>query len=145
MLRKPYVLAIVISLMATSVSAKMYRWIDAQGQVVYSQKPPADLPVDEIKPLSEPNRHHEEGKKTWQQREEMVEAKKEKEAKMKKDATQKKRNKSNCKAARKNYETFKSHRARYLLNEDDQRVAVSDDLREQNLNKAKKQIAQYCS
>ncbi len=109
MSRKIILLAVTAALALTTaqVLAKMYRWTDDQGNVVYSQTPPPDdRPVKSIAPppppTDNPGEIQKETLKLQEQLDNLARERKEKKQQQRQAKEEKKAKAKNCSLARQN-------------------------------------------
>ena len=125
-------------LFATSASAGLYKWVDSDGNVHYSQKPPRDT---QYKRLKAPPPAPEDAKSPYQ----TPVAPKEKPDGTVKKLTDKnlKIRAENCEKAKKNLTNFQIHRR---IKDKDGNVTVIDDKdRQKEIENAQKAIRDFCN
>ena len=127
-----------LSLFSLNSTAGVYRWVDDQGNVVYSQTPPPDgrdakLMAPPPPPAEDPEAAMERVRsqtealdKASQERQKQLEERK-------KRAQLEAQRKANCEAARKNLETLRSRppNTLYRTGEDEYRRFTIDELNQQ--------------
>ncbi len=127
----------VLLLVAGPVAAKMYKWIDEEGNVQYSQVPPPDRAVQVIAPaasVTAPDMPEPEQS-----------AQGEDEAKKKDPRAEKAKaeeNRRNCEIARKNLQLLQN--ARRVMDEG-QLVILDETNRSQRVEGAQKQVDRFCN
>ena len=136
-----------IYLLAGHAYAAMYKWVDEEGNVQYTQSPPpAGIEADTIKPPPEVDsataiKQLEEQDKEFDelrnQRQEQEKKSTEEEAKV---AMQKK----NCEMARKRLETYARPRVRFVQ-EDGSRVTATEEERQEQIKKSEAMIKEFCT
>lgn len=98
--------AMTLMLLAGAAPAKLYKWVDEQGNVTYSERKPPDRPVEEIKLLGVPSVSNEQAQQRLEQLNEKAEtASKDREFKntvTAEVAEREERLKENCETARQN-------------------------------------------
>lgn len=130
-------------------AAEMYRWVDAQGQVHYSDSPPpagakAAKTID-VPPPAAPSSSTSAKPKSWQEKdlefrqrraaEAEAQAKKDKEAKEKQQ---------NCETARRNLAKFENATRVVTTNEKGETVYMDNAARAAAAAEARKQIDTWC-
>jgi 16S rRNA A1518/A1519 N6-dimethyltransferase RsmA/KsgA/DIM1 with predicted DNA glycosylase/AP lyase activity len=138
-----------LTLVATSVLAEMYRYIDENGQVVYSQfRPGPDVETQSVKepppPPSTAKERQQELLDNLQKQAEIKEDKKEAADKTEKEKTKEDQLKKNCEAAKKNLEYLQARDNRILLDKDGNKLSLSDAQRLQRIQKAKEVMQRDC-
>ena len=170
---KPIILlsaAFAVIFTALPAEAQIYKWTDANGKTVVSDKPPpgqlphqrtevktqnpppAQLPQQDTEEKakndspSEPNATPKE--KSWTDRDlefrqrQMERA--EKEEKAKKEAAEAASKKENCDKARRRLQTFESGQRVAMLNDKGERYFVEDEQRAQDIKKTRSFIDTEC-
>ena len=143
----PYLCLIVLGFFSSlNANAKMYKWVDENGQVQYSQHPPTtDVDVEEIKPPPKVDTDaakkslEAQKKKVEKQYEERMESKKESE-KNEQEAKQKEDRCNNAKARLASYQRPRVN----LLDEDGNPIRATEEQRQKGLEEAKKYISENC-
>jgi len=126
----------MIMIFATSASAGLYKWIDDEGNVHYSQKRPANQQFerlkapppapDNAKPLYKSSAPAKTASKTA-----ATETAKNKEIRAK-----------NCAQAKKNLSNFQIHRR--MRDKDGNVTTIDDNVRAKNIKNAQNAISNYC-
>jgi uncharacterized protein DUF4124 len=132
--------------LSLSVNAKMYKWVDEDGHVQYSQSPPnSDVKVEEIKPPGKVDTDSAQKQLEAQKAranelsEKRLESKNET-AKSEEEAAQKVKR---CDQARARLKSFQRPRVN-LLDEDGNRVRAKEEDRLKGLEDAKKYLSDNC-
>ncbi len=133
-------------LLAPAGHGGMYKWVDDEGGVHYTQTPPRDREVTKIKA---PSAHDatsagealQERQDSFQERRTAREEQKEKEQE---EQVQQDRENSNCEAARRNLARAGIGRARYRDKDGDLK-AYSDAEMQARSEKASAQVEKYCA
>ncbi len=135
-------------LIALSAQAQVYRWVDENGQTVFSQSPPPDGQADVIKPPPPPaedpdtaERHLQENLQHRRDQQEDRELKIKEQAK-KKAASD--RRKTNCEIARQNYQSLETATRRLIKMPDGSYKRLDDNERLQMMQEAQQQVEQNC-
>lgn len=137
-------------LYAAPAAAEMYRWVDAQGKVHYSDQPPAgksqssktlNIPNQPAAPAVEPN-------KSWQEKD--LEYKKrqttaaDNEAKKKKEADDAKTKAENCDKSKKALKVLEDGGRINTYDEKGNRTVMDDAQRAKAMDDAKKAVSEWC-
>jgi len=146
------ILSLLVMLgLSFAASAEMYRWVDAQGKVHYSDSPPpagaksskaisTPPPAAPASPGAAP--------KTWQEKEmdfrQRQSTQAEAQAKKAKEEAEAKQKKENCEAARKNLQTLESGQRVATTNEQGEREYMDDAARQKAINDARKAVDSWC-
>ena len=137
-------------LLANAATAAMYKWIDEQGRVQYSQTPPPAGQFKELKPGPPPSQSPEEAEQELQARVQRLnvlqkERDAEKKAKQEKAAQQTQRD-ALCEQAKKRLVVLQNHpgpRIGVLVNGRVER-RLSEDERQQDLAETEKAVSDLC-
>jgi hypothetical protein len=142
---------IVLLLSATPVNAELYKWVDEQGKVHYSDQPASGKTKSETS-LKIPNQldtsSSPEASKSWQEKE--LEYKKrqtsaaENEAKKQKEAQDAKTKRDNCEKAKQNLSQLESIARAYTYDEKTGRSYMNETQRSEAIEKAQKAVAEWC-
>jgi phage protein D len=130
----------------------MYRWVDENGVTVYSQTPPPAADAVKLKATPPPRAEDAEAarKRLEQQRERVFD---EGEARKEAKAEQEKRAKeaqtrhtiaANCEAAKKNLETLQNLGNRMVHTPDGRYLRLSEDEVRTQIEKARRQVKEFC-
>lgn len=139
-------------LLSFNASGEMYRWVDAQGSVHYTDEPPpagAKSSKTFTPPAASPAAGVEPAKsKSWQEKEIEFQKRKadkaeseEKKAKEEADARAKK---DNCEQSRKRLQALESGQRFVNTNEKGEREVMEDAARQKALADARKAVADWC-
>jgi len=144
-------LSVALSLMAMPVHAQLYKWVDEQGTVHYSDQPAQGKTKAESK-LDIPNQpgaaSSPDSAKTWQEKE--LEFQKRKantaasEAKNQKEAQEAKTKLENCDKSKQNLSQLESAAPAYTYSEKDGRTLLNEAQRAEALAQARKSVAEWC-
>lgn len=134
--------------MTSQLYAEMYRYLDENGQVVYSQfKPKPDVETSTVKapppPSSTAGESRQELIDSLQKREDAQQAKKEAEKKQATQAETQQRKDKNCAAARKNLEALLAESGE-IMDKDGNEIQLSAKQRKQEIEKARNVIQNEC-
>jgi hypothetical protein len=135
-------LALLAALAAAGTArAELYKWVDDDGNVTYSQDPPPDREATTVAPPpplpdnpTKPLKTDDVGESTEQ--------KAKREANQKADQDAAKADKQNCEAARRNLEIYQNYRR--IQNEKGEITVLDDANRAKLLKTAQDQIKQFC-
>jgi len=129
-------------LLSLPVAAELNKWVDAQGNVVYSDMPPpAAVKSETLRATSAP-----EANRTNPVPETPADADSAKQARNRAavEAENRKIAQANCEAAQQNLRTLQSGMRMAEVNEAGEMVYLDDAQREQRTAKAKQDIAEWC-
>ncbi len=141
----------ILMLCVTPVHAELYKWVDEQGKVHYSDQPAGGKTKSESKlniPNQSPASASPEGAKTWQEKD--LEFKKrqasaaEKAAKDQKEAQEAKTKQENCEKAKLNQAQLESIAPVYTFDPTTGRRYLNDSQRTEAIASAKKSVAEWC-
>ncbi len=139
---------ILLTGLTTGSQAAMYKWVDEDGQTVYSQTPPPSGQSTRIKPPPPPAETPEEARQRLNQRLQKFEDKAEdkelagqKEAKDEELAEVFKRN---CAAAQNNLFFLESNPRKLVGQPDGSYVRITEEERQQKMQEAREQVERFC-
>lgn len=148
-------LAICLLLISLHSHAGINKWVDAEGKVHYSDKPPADiksttvksaaaLEGNNIKPASGVSapKTLAEREAEWKKSQKAKDEAAQKEAKVQEAASIKQKN---CDSARSNLTTLENSPALVTYNSKGKRTIVDDDTRKQRTEEARQAVNSYCN
>ncbi len=137
--------SLLFSLVTVSANAGTYKWLDDNGNVVYSQQPPEGRPYESVK-TTKPNsvslqpspteksfisgKQEEDKESELDRKVEQVAAK---DQQMRAD---------NCKAAKNNLQTYTVYRR--IQNEDGEIIRLDDNERARLIEESKEAIKEFC-
>ncbi len=122
--------------------ARMYKWVDEDGQVHYSQQPPMDKKSEHIKATPPPRSSGKSADKDTKEADAEQATAEEDETKQYKVETEASI-KRNCKQARDKLTSF-TMRGRVQVNEGGTYRTLTEEERQAGIAEAKKRIKQYC-
>ena len=138
----------ILAGLATGSLAGMYKWVDENGQTVYSQSPPASGQSTRVKPPPPPAETPEEARQRlnlqlqkFQDKAEDIELAGQKEAK-EEELTEV--YKSNCAAAQNNLFFLESNPRKLVGQPDGTYVRLTEEERQQKMQEAREQVEKYC-
>ena len=149
MTKKSFVLTASLILGSTPLFAEMYRYVDENGQVVYSQfRPNAATETSTVKapppPPSTAGQSRQQLIDSLQQGADSRQDKKDADKKAAADAAEQERQRKNCEAAKKNLANFTASDNRKLVDRDGNEMQMSDYQRKQQIKRAKEAVARDC-
>lgn len=140
----PILLALLVS---SNALAAMYKWVDENGEVHYTQTPPpGDIQAETIKPP--PDVNTEKAREELQQRQELVEKIREQrqeenqKEKLAQQELEKKR--ANCDMAKKRLDSYDQPRVRFVQPDGSRRYATEEE-RQAQIQKSKEMIKEFCN
>lgn len=138
--------SMLISLAAT---ASVYRWVDAEGQVHYSQFKPAGVDsTEQGKPNTNQGPNPEEAKKRLEELRAKLQTSINEREKSKKEQEEAKeeieRNKENCTKAKEQQRNYENNSRVYKILENGEHYWYSEEERAELIKKAKEDTAKYC-
>jgi len=140
---------LIFSLTATSVWANSvsYKWLDDDGNIVYSQTPPRDRQYETLRTKStsgnSSSRSSRKESAAVKSLEEGAAARKEKEKEAQKEADIEKKRAAECEKAKKNVETFTIYRR--VQKTDGSVVRLDDNERARLLKQAQDDVENFCN
>lgn len=142
-----YYFAILLLLVSINAHGALNKWVDAEGNVHYSDIPPApDVKTQTLTPPSAPSDTPVQ-KSYIEREEELKKAQKTKEEAEQK-AVQQQTNalvkQKNCEGAKANLRSFQSNAPIKTYNEKGESVIMDDVTRQQHIEEANRQINTYC-
>ncbi len=149
MTKKSFYLAVVLLLGTSPLFAEMYRYLDEDGQVVYSQfRPNTETEAATVKepppPPSTAQQSRQQLIDSLQKNEESRLDNKSAHQKAVADAAEKERQRKNCEAARKNLKAYTADKEKRIVDPKGNEMQVSDHKRAQEIKRAQEAIARDC-
>lgn len=146
---KTVIFAFLSTLISVSASASVYRWVDDQGQVHYSQFKPAGVEsTEQGKPNTNQGPNPEEAKKRLEElRSKLQESINDREKSKKEQVEAKEeieRNKENCAKAKEQQRNYENNGRMYKILENGEHYWYSEEERAEMIKKAKEDTAKYC-
>jgi hypothetical protein len=127
--------------------AETYRWVNEDGVVTFSQSPPPDVEAETVKIKSQPPSSAVDSQKQLQELQQKLADSAEdralKEEQEKEQAEIEATNSKNCSIARKNLEQLTALGNR-LYKTEDGLVRLTDEQRQEKMDKAREHIKEYC-
>ena len=140
-----FITSLLFSLIMLSANAATtYKWLDENGNVVYSQQPPPEGPYETIKTKTSPSSSSTpppSSSFTTQVKEEAEET--ELDNKVQQEAAKSEKLRAdNCKAAKNNLETYTVYRR--IKNDKGEIIRLDDNERAKRIQEAKDAIKEFC-
>jgi hypothetical protein len=141
-----YITSLLFCLIMVSANAATYKWLDENGNVVYSQQPPEEGPYETIKtkrspPASTGSTPAPSTSFTTEVKQETEE--RELDSKVQQEAAKSEQMRAdNCKAARNNLETYTVYRR--IKNDQGEIIRLDDNERAKRIQEAKDAIKEFC-
>lgn len=147
-------LSVLLLGLAMPASAQLYKWLDPEGRVHYTDQPPPPdakqdqkLNIKKTQPGTVPAPSSEEkpASQSYQERElEFKKRKVEQEQSQAKATEQEKQEQDLCRSARQRLATFQEAGRVYSVDEKGERVYTDDAARQRYLDEAQQDIAKHC-
>jgi hypothetical protein len=146
---RPYLLTVILLLVATTATAGIYRWVDENGHTHFGERPPADAGGgDEVKIRGQAPASTPEPVDRKQQRDRYLEQRQRERAEKKAQAAKKRKQKDEmqkrCNYSRSKLREYQEHGSLYERLPNNERRYLTDREREQQLAKARKEVARWC-
>jgi len=143
-------LCLAATLLHTPVSAEIYKWTDATGEIQYSQVPPAGgVKTEKIQgahpPADDPDVANESLQKQVDAMNKSIaeKAEKDKEKEMEKELAT--TNKRNCATSQDNLKKLEEGGRRRYLTADGEIMHFTEEERQEQISAAKEEIEKYCN
>ena len=140
----------ILALVWTAASAQVYTWRDASGKTHYSDTPPPGVDAKKMRPGAQPGAAPSGGtpvRSTAEQdmdfRKRQTEADKAR-AKADQEKGDAEDGKRNCEDARKQLNALESGQRMSRLNEAGESIPLDDEMRAQEIEKARKSVQSWC-
>ncbi|MGB5306855.1 MAG: DUF4124 domain-containing protein [Gammaproteobacteria bacterium] len=148
-----FTLACLLLVLASGSQAagknQIYKWIDDQGEVHYSQRVPAGKTAQQIKgappPADSPDALNENLRQQVDAMDERLASKDEAAVAARKQAENEKIIKQNCATARKNLAALQQGANKAYMTPDGKVARLTEEDRQQRISDARGQIKKYCS
>ncbi|MGD9172175.1 MAG: DUF4124 domain-containing protein [Candidatus Thiodiazotropha sp.] len=145
-MKQTLLLTLLLSFL-TMASAETYRWVNEDGVVTFSQSPPPDVEAETVDIKTSPASSDADSNKRLQELQQNLADSAEdralKEEQEKEQAEIQAKNKKNCSIARKNLEQLTALGNR-LYKTEEGLVRLTDEQRQQKMQKAREQMKEYC-
>ncbi len=138
---------IVLMSLSLSVTAAVYKWTDAQGNVHYGDKPVDSNQANEIKVDSATVRSgvtESRAEKRGKLLDAMAEDRLEKKEKREKQKAERKQRRAKCNYLKDRLRRLVNSSRAYRLDKDGKRVYVSNQSREKSIGQLRKQVRKTC-
>jgi hypothetical protein len=144
------ILIIFLLFWSTSAISAIYKWVDADGKVHYSDKKVSQAPATELKPAPKANQEdiaqaQEKTNRLKQQLDNAKEVKLQKEQKQKEDEVKMAEKKKKCLNVMDDLENLKSTPGIYYKDEKGERVFYDDKLRKEVNERYRQAYDENCS
>ena len=141
----------ILTLTVSTANAELFKWVDEQGKVHYSDQPAGEKAKSETK-LNIPNQPAAnttpEDSKSWEEKEldfkKRRSAAADNQAKQQKEAQEAKTKRENCDKAKQNLSQLESIAAAYTYNEKTGRTYLNPTQRAEATVAARKAVADWC-
>lgn len=146
---KTLIFVIISAVFSAAATASVYRWVDADGQVHYSQFKPAGVnATEQNKPNTNQGPNPEEAKKRLEELRAKLQENINDREKAKKEQAEakedKERRKENCEKAKEQLRGYENNGRVYKTLENGERYWYTEKEREGLINSAKEQVKKYC-
>ncbi len=138
---------ILFYFVAINCYAEMYKWVDAEGNTHYSEKPPAgDVEVQTVKPPPKVDTEsaNKELEATKNKLKEIDKSRTKPAEDIAAENKQMEINKRNCETSRKNLASVNANPRVYSTDADGTRYKLGEEERQAKIAAAKEAIAKYC-
>ncbi len=129
-----------------NVSADVYKWLDDDGNVHYSQKSPPGVKADAIKSPQAVDPTETQKRVDILIKEQKIATKEkhltDKERKI--AAEKRKKQRENCSKARHNLKLYEDNPHARVLDDEDEATYITEEKRQENISKLKKYINDHC-
>ncbi|HAO24154.1 MULTISPECIES: DUF4124 domain-containing protein [unclassified Methylophaga] len=133
---------------AMAVQADAYKWIDDDGDVIYSQTPPVDKPYEKMGTPPPPSMNPEAAKK---QVESLIEAQKatdkareEEQQKQQQEQLAAEALAENCRVAKYNLQQYQNNPGRRMMDAQGNVTRPTEEERQQKISTLQQQVNQFC-
>ncbi|MGH6634710.1 MAG: DUF4124 domain-containing protein [Gammaproteobacteria bacterium] len=143
-----WMLVWAFALSSQSMGAGIYKWVDEQGNVQYTQTPPPDKPATRFETRPEPVDTEGALEKLKQQKDKSDAFFKERDTQAKeqeKSEQEAAQRSENCARARENLKKLETTNRLFRTNEQGERVKMTDEDRQAGMSTAKSQIEEFCT
>jgi hypothetical protein len=149
-------LAVVLALaLSAAAQAQLYKWVDSEGRIHYTDKPPPagasgekklTVPKSPTAPVAAPAEEGQAaGPKSYAEKEmEYRKRKAEEEQSRQRAQAEEQENQQRCQSARQQLRTHEEAGRIYSMDDKGERVYVDDETRRRNIEQAQQDIAKYC-
>ena len=126
--------------------AAMYKWVDKDGNVNYSQSPPPGSKADIVKPPPrvDTNQAIKQFKERNKQFDERVKARQQESKKASQKADKKAKMKKNCDIAKGRVQQLVNGYQMSTYDKEGNRIRMTEDQRQAKIAQAKKDVAEHC-
>ncbi|MGM0563255.1 MAG: DUF4124 domain-containing protein [Pseudomonadota bacterium] len=142
--------ALAMALSANTAWAKMYKWVDDEGQTHYTQTPPPEYAREQGSvappppPSESPEKAAERFEKMRKNLQEDIEAEQKAEEEQKESRKAAKEQADRCKKAKTWLRQLENNARLREVNEDGEYVVLDDSVRQERLDKARELVKKEC-
>lgn len=143
-----WVLIWALALSSQSMGTGIYKWVDEQGNVQYTQTPPPGKPATRFETRPEPVDTEGALEKLKQQRDKSDAFSKERDTEAKEQEKSKQeaaQRSENCARARENLRMLETTNRLFRTDEKGERVKMAEEERQEGITKAQSQIEEFCT
>jgi len=141
-------LAFILFIFTANSSADVYKWIDKDGQVHYSQQLPPGQQADLVKtpppPAIDPAKAQQEVDTLIEQQNAEEQVREEKNIQAKKEREIANQLEKNCQAAKKNLQAYEDNPGRRLMDSDGNVTRPTEEQRQQKIRESEQKVQQFC-
>jgi type IV secretory pathway VirB10-like protein len=145
---KQLCLLMTVLLVSVSVQAKIYTWVDEDGQTHYAQQPPASGDAKEVDvpppPPIDPVDAQQQVDELIEQQENAEKAQQEAAEKQAQAAERQQKIDQNCQIAQQNLRGYQNNPGRRIIDADGNVTRMSEEERQQKIAQTQEQIDLYC-
>lgn len=146
-MRKGILIPIILALATTPVSAAMFKWTDANGNVQYGEFPPAGVQAERIKGSPQPRSQPRDTSSPQQRLKEMERQQRQQDAQTDQAEADRQREEArqeNCRIAKKNLATLQAGGNRRIRLPDGTVTYLDDEQRRQRIEENQKRVKEFC-
>ena len=141
-------LAFVLFFFAANSYADVYKWIDEDGQVHYSQQPPPGQQAEMIKapppPAIDPAKAQQEIDTLIEQQKADELASEDKTIQAGKEQERANQLKANCQAAKRNLKAYQDNPGRRLMDDKGNVTRPTEEERQQKIRESQQKVKEFC-
>ncbi|HDY85644.1 hypothetical protein LCGC14_1169020 [marine sediment metagenome] len=139
---------VLSSLFATTSFAEIYKWIDKDGQINYSQQAPQGVTATIIKapppPAIDPNAAQQKIDQLITQQESDEQMRLEQQNQQKVEAKNELIQQQNCTIAQQQLEQYQNNPGRRLIDADGNATRITEEERQKKIEELQKNVTEYC-
>ncbi|MDX1750643.1 MAG: DUF4124 domain-containing protein [Methylophaga sp.] len=133
---------------AMTVQADAYKWVDDDGEVIYSQTPPVDKPFEKMDTPPPPSMNPEAAKKELEllieQQKATDEAREEQQQNQQQEEQAAEALAENCRIAKYNLQQYQDNPGRRMMDSEGNVTRPTEEERQQKISTLKQQVNQFC-